>query len=89
MSDCGHMSFSATCEMNRFEDTGRFSVDVRIHCINCGEQFRFLGVPAGISWTEPRVSIDGLELRAPIEPQGVPQIASQATFEMPKIPEKA
>jgi hypothetical protein len=48
---------------------GRFSTEISVRCAVCGEPFRFLGVANGSSPHEPRVSI-GLELRAPIEPQG-------------------
>jgi hypothetical protein len=85
---CTHPKFAAECDVNRFEDTGLFSVDVRIRCVECNEPFRFIGLPAGILQKNPTVSIDGLELHAPIEPQGIPQLARRATFQMPKIPEK-
>ena len=32
------------------------------------------------------VSIDGLELNVPIEPQGEPALYTSARYEMPKIP---
>jgi hypothetical protein len=85
---CEHKDFNARVSVNRLEDTGRFSADIRIQCAACKEPFRFLGVEAGSSPFEPKVSIDGLELRAPIEPQGTPKIASGAQFVMPPLPPK-
>lgn len=80
---CEHKNFAARVAVNRLEDTGRFSADVTIHCSDCQEPFRFMGLPAGSSWRWPTVSIDGLELRAPIEPQGAPVLQGKATVEMP------
>jgi hypothetical protein len=85
---CTHPDFEAHISVNRFEDSGRFNVEVRVLCRACREPFRFLGLDAGLSWEQPRVSVDGLELRAPLEPQGVPKLASRSVFEMPKMPEK-
>ncbi len=89
MNDCTHPEFAANVVVNRFEDTGRFNAEVRVSCIACGESFRFLGVPAGLLTDRPAVSVDGLELRAPIEPEGVPQLATRSVYEAPKVPDKA
>jgi len=83
---CPHESFYGNFNINRFEDTGRFSADITIKCATCGEPFRFLGLAAGLDFDKPMVSIDGLELRAPIQPQGEPQLLGHATFVMPSIP---
>lgn len=89
MSGCDHKGFVAYVAVNRLEDTGRFSADVKIHCIDCKEPFRFLGLKAGSSPYEPLVSIDGLEARMPIEPQGIPKLMSHASFTMPPMPPTA
>lgn len=86
---CPHLEFRATVTVNRLEDTGRFSADVRVECLGCGSPFRWMGVPAGLSPYEPRVSIDGLELRAPIEPEGTPTLAASASFTVPPLPPTA
>lgn len=86
---CVHLDFAAEVEVNRFEDTGRFNVEVRVRCRACDEPFRFLGLPSGLLTERPATSVDGLELRAPIEPQGVPRLAARSVFEVPKVPEKA
>lgn len=83
---CPHADFRANVAVSRLEDAGRFVSDIRVQCAHCGEPFRFLGVPAGVSFEQPRVSIDALELRAPIEPEGTPQLLNLASFQMPNIP---
>ena len=85
---CQHPSFKANVAVNRFEDTGRFMADITVACADCGEPFRFVGLAAGLDWERPLVSIDALELRAPIEPQGEPRLLNRASFAMPNIPAK-
>jgi hypothetical protein len=87
-AQCPHLNFEAKVDVNRFEDTGRFGAVISIWCRICREPFRFLGCDAGYSPYRPMVSINGLELDAPIEPQGTPMIASGARFEMPSLPPK-
>jgi len=86
--DCTHENFEATVSVIRLGDTGRFTTEISIRCENCGEPFRFLGVAVGSSPIEPKVSVDGLELRAPIEPQVTPRPESDAEFEDPLVPVK-
>lgn len=50
-----------------------WAADIGLTCSDCGAQFKFLGLPAGIHPTQPRVSLDGTELRIPIEPGTPPQ----------------
>jgi len=70
---CDHLQFESACLVNRLTDeeggppTG-YTIDVLVRCADCGEPFTFLG-PVGVSTSEPRVSADGLELRAPITPR--------------------
>lgn len=80
---CEHKEFAASVAVGRFEDTGRFMADVRVQCKECGLPFRFVGVPAGISWDRPAVSIDNTELHAPIEPETEPRLQTMASFQMP------
>lgn len=76
-----HLEFQTAAAITRLTDgeggevTG-YSADFRVKCTECGELFTFLGV-AGLHPAEPRVSVDGLELRAPI----VPQSARQSTLD--------
>lgn len=72
MNPCQHMTFTAEVNVNRLSEveggpvTG-FSADIRIQCSDCQRPFSFRGVPLGLYHDKPSVSVDGLELRAPIE----------------------
>lgn len=63
---CEHKEFAAQVAVNRIEDTGRFSADIRIQCVECGEPFRFLGLPCGVDPNGAAVSVDGTEARLAI-----------------------
>jgi hypothetical protein len=84
--DCQHENFDARVSVGRILDVGKFVADVTINCRDCGEPFRFVGVPAGLNYGQPMVSIDGLELRAPIEPEIEARLHEQASYHMPIIP---
>jgi hypothetical protein len=85
---CEHMSFEADVRVGRLSEieggpiTG-YQANVRVHCTECGLKFRFVGLPAGSHFAEPRVSVDGLELRAPIEPATHERFATQLSYAMP------
>lgn len=70
MSDCKHEDFGCECEVNRIEDTGRFTLDVRVKCIQCGLPFRFIGLPAGLDLNGAATSADATEGRFAIAPKG-------------------
>lgn len=84
--DCPHEQFAAVVAVGRILDVGKFVADIRVHCTDCGEPFRFVGVPAGLTFDAPRVSIDGLELHAPIEPEIEPTLHATASYVVPAIP---
>lgn len=63
---CDHNNFESFVAVNRLEDSGRFQMDIRVRCRDCGMPFRFLGVPCGLDLNSARVSFDGTELRAAI-----------------------
>lgn len=72
---CAHPDFEAFVDVNRVGtgDTpdGRpaaFVADIRVNCAACGEKFRWTGVPAGLSYAHPMVSVDETELHAPLRP---------------------
>ncbi len=65
---CPHPTFATQVDITHLEDNGVWMADIRISCIACDEPFRFAGVPVGAAVTAPMVSMDGTELRAPIEP---------------------
>ena len=67
---CAHMTFSANVAVNRIEDKGRFAADIRIKCAECGLPFQFMGLEPGLDMNGARVSLDGLEARMAICPQG-------------------
>jgi hypothetical protein len=87
MPDCQHEEFDAFVAVNRLEDTGTFSADITIRCRQCQMPFSFVGVERGLSSARPMISVDGTELRAPIEPgpRAVP-LSGTIVFEMPSNP---
>lgn len=81
---CLHENFVADVDVNRIQPdpvTGMpaaFVADVRVNCApveegGCGIAFTFAGTPCGLSYDEPRCSVDGAELRAPIRPANAPE----------------
>lgn len=88
MSGCEHKNFRAACKVGRLShDEGGpitgYTVDVTVKCDDCGLPFRFIGLDAGSHPSEPRVSIDGTELRAPIEPATHEKFLPRASYTMP------
>jgi hypothetical protein len=65
---CAHPDFEANVLVNRLEDVGRFSADIHVRCATCGVRFRWLGLEMGLDPARPMTSVDGFELRAPLEP---------------------
>lgn len=67
-SECDHQ-----CEVISFVDVHHFDsdapsmADMRVHCGNCGVPFRFKGLPCGIGFDKPMVSLGATELRVPME----------------------
>jgi hypothetical protein len=84
---CDHQSFAAYVGVNRLEDKREFVADVRIRCQDCDLPFRFLGTPPGVSLRRPTVSVDGLELRVPIEPETRKRMATSLLVEPSPLPE--
>ncbi len=85
---CEHQAFRCAANIGRLtrEEGGPvtgFSAEIKIECAECGVAFRFIGLQAGNSHREPRVSIDGTELRAPIKPASHERIAPRAHYEFP------
>lgn len=85
---CAHESFHCQANVTRLssvEDgpiTG-YTVGIEITCTECGIPFRFIGLPAGNSFQQPMVSIDGTELRAPLEPAAHQKFHPRADYTMP------
>lgn len=67
---CAHENFRAQVDVARLEDSGRFSAEIRIECVDCGVPFQFLGLPIGIDLNGATISADGLEARIAIAAAG-------------------
>lgn len=74
---CQHENFEAEVDVHRLEPTAatgatkmRFMADVRVQCAQCKRRFQFVGLPAGADLGGATVSIDALEARLAICPQG-------------------
>lgn len=83
-TDCRHETFVADVAVGRIQPdlvTGMpyaFVADIHVNCApveegGCGIAFTFAGVPCGLSYDQPRCSVDGAELRAPIRPANAPE----------------
>ena len=87
-SECQHLNFRCDASIGRLSAveggpvTG-YCAYVRVKCIDCGVPFRWVGIAAGNHYAEPRVSIDGIELRAPLEPATHERFAPVASYTMP------
>lgn len=71
---CEHPNFTAVvhvARLTRSDDdptvTG-YSASITTACADCGEPFRWLGLPIGLNPAAPTCSFDGTELRAPLYP---------------------
>lgn len=70
-TNCKHLEINADVQIARLTDskgvlTG-FSANITVTC-SCGEKFVWIG-PCGMSPHKPMISMDGFQLRAPLEPQ--------------------
>jgi hypothetical protein len=73
MMSCGHETFQTDVAVNRLsKDEGgpinAFSAEIQIHCVDCGEKFRWNCSTVGMLSGEPAISLDGLTLNAPLRP---------------------
>ena len=73
---CDHKETEATVEVTCLEDSGKWAADLKLKCSKCGVPFRFIGVPGGLSFSHPTITIDGQELCMPIEPAHVPRLVA-------------
>ena len=71
---CPHEDFEARVEVNRLlvreadTEPNAFAADITVNCAGCGERFRWIGVPAGLSGGHPTCSVDEFTLSAPLRP---------------------
>jgi hypothetical protein len=73
---CRHEQHESAVRIHHFVDTGRWNAEIQIRCLQCKAPFRFLGIAAGLSWEGPTCSVEGEELRIPIEPAPAPRLVS-------------
>lgn len=85
---CAHEQFECRADIGRLSEveggpiTG-YTAEIQVKCAQCGLAFRFIGLPAGNHYAEPRVSPDGLELRAPLEPATHAKFVPAASYVFP------
>ncbi|CAN7301881.1 hypothetical protein LJR231_001540 [Phyllobacterium sp. LjRoot231] len=69
-TQCPHPDFQFQVNVANIEDDTIKMVDITGHCTICGKAAVFRGVPLGVSWHHPTVSVDGQELRVPMVVDG-------------------
>lgn len=72
---CRHEEFAADVGVHRLtsEEGGPvtgYTADIKIQCAQCGKPFQFLGLEPGVDTQGARVSVDGLEARLALAPEG-------------------
>lgn len=72
---CPHEDFDAFVDVGRITASESdpttvlwYAAHIKVNCADCGEPFRWTGVPAGLSPRQPMCSVDEVELRAPLRP---------------------
>jgi hypothetical protein len=69
VKDCAHIKTHTTMtELNHFTDSGGYMVEISLKCGECGQPFRFLGLPLGLNMNGATMSMDGLTARIAILP---------------------
>lgn len=85
---CAHEEFAAEVRVGRLSEKEggpitSYQADVKVSCVQCGVRMRFIGLAAGNHFAEPRVSVDGTELRAPLEPALHDVFQASASYTLP------
>lgn len=75
MDKCEHQIFRGNVRVGRLTGEGSdvptaYTAELTIKCAECGRDFQFLGLPAGVNLSGATMSIDGLEARLAIAPVG-------------------
>lgn len=70
MSSCKHDNFQSNVAIVKLSESGKIVAEIRIYCVDCGLPMQFKGLPAGYNVNGATTSIDALELRIGICPQG-------------------
>lgn len=86
-ASCPHMNHNIYASIARIQKSDAepetiiaYTADIRIECHECRQPFEFIGLPNGMSYYRPTVSINGLELRAPIAIPGTRPPEGMAGF---------
>ncbi len=69
-AECKHENFETSAKVTRLVDQNKpieWRLALRVRCADCKKEFRFFGLPIGYHLKLPTLSVDGKELRAPIE----------------------
>lgn len=74
-ADCEHKNFVVDATIGRLTEgksgpVTNYMCYIRVTCSDCGELFKFLGLPKGLNVQGAMVSADGVEARLAIEPDG-------------------
>jgi hypothetical protein len=71
---CKHERFAANVHVGRLTNAAgevtQFVAEIKIKCADCNRQMQFVGLPAGFDTQGACVSVDGLEARLALCPQG-------------------
>jgi hypothetical protein len=71
---CEHVQFVSEVDVIRIVEDERssevigYTAEVNVRCADCGQPFRFIGLPVGTAGEIGTMSADCLEARLPIEP---------------------
>jgi hypothetical protein len=70
---CPHLNFECHCEVNSIQkddlhpdEIVAYTLDVRTNCRDCGQEFEFFGIPNGMSFYQPTMSIDAKRVCIPM-----------------------
>lgn len=91
MDKCEHMNFRADVKVGRLTRSETdatvvaYNADIEIICADCKKQFEFVGLPMGFSHNEPRCSINALQARIPIKPQGEEMAIDLPSFSVRQV----
>jgi hypothetical protein len=84
---CQHENFDAYVAVNRINKDGEdpgiivaYLADVKVSCRDCGQPFEFFGIPLGMSFYQPTMSINGQEAHIPLVLPGTEPPAGLAGF---------
>lgn len=71
---CEHKNFRMNLGVNRLKSSGnrpmQFAAEISIRCDDCNKPFQFLGLQPGMDLQGARCSVDGMEARLAIAPEG-------------------